>query len=207
MKRSVLNMVVDALAFAGFVLVASTGLLMKVVLPPGSGRLVGEGTGPGAAGKTVTLLWGLTRQGWGEVHFWISVVLLAVLSIHVVLHWSWIVCMLKGRPKEGSGGRFVLGAFALALLSSAAVAPFFSSARKATRAELARESGAPLEARKEAKTIRGSMTLAEAAKALGTTTEGLKARLRLPPVTPDDEKLGRLKLRYGFEMEDLRDKK
>ena len=47
---------IRGLAFAGFVLLITTGVLMRYVLPPGSGRRAA--------------IWGLDRHGWGDLHFW-----------------------------------------------------------------------------------------------------------------------------------------
>ncbi|MCX6998235.1 MAG: DUF4405 domain-containing protein [Kiritimatiellaeota bacterium] len=109
-----MNFVIDALAFAGLVLLAATGLLMHFVLPPGSGRAT---------------LWNMTRHAWGEVHFILALVILGVLSLHLVVHWRWIVCVIKGRPdsKPGAGWRIGLALLALLALIAAAAAPFFAS--------------------------------------------------------------------------------
>nr|MDA3873905.1 hypothetical protein [Kiritimatiellia bacterium] len=51
---------------------------------------------------------------WGTVHFWISVVFLAAITLHLALHWKWIAVGLRGR------GRWVaIGLGAAALLASA----------------------------------------------------------------------------------------
>lgn len=91
MKRANLNFVLDAVAFAAFVLLTSTGVLMRYVLPPGSGHF--------------SILWGMDRHEWGQLHFWIAVVLMASMGLHLLLHWRWIISMVKGRSREGSGIR------------------------------------------------------------------------------------------------------
>jgi len=118
MKRPALNLIVDSLALAGFVLLGATGLLMHFILPPGSGG------GPGGH-RPALRIWGLSRHQWGEIHFWIAVGVLAVLSIHLILHWRWVVSTVSGQEKKSSGPRALLGLLAfLALLSLLAV-PFF----------------------------------------------------------------------------------
>lgn len=52
--------------------------------------------------------------------------------------------------------------------------------------------------------IRGSMTLAEAAAAIGVGVSELKAGLTLPADVGPDERLGRLRRQFEFEMEDVR---
>ncbi len=53
-----------------------TGYILWFVLPPGTNR--------------THILWGLLRHQWGTLHFWISVMLLTVLAVHVALHWRWL---------------------------------------------------------------------------------------------------------------------
>lgn len=100
------NLIVDALGLAVFVLLAVTGLILRWSLPPGSGRL-------SAPHGPVRVLWGLDRHQWGEIHFWISVAFLAVLALHLALHWKWIVCTLKRQPTQASGKRWLLGVVGL----------------------------------------------------------------------------------------------
>jgi uncharacterized membrane protein HdeD (DUF308 family) len=110
MRRPVWNLVVDAVAFAAFVLLTATGVLMRYALPPGSGRH--------------TTVWDLDRHGWGALHFAIAVVFLAALAVHLVLHWRWIANAIRGRPREGSGWRMALGLIGLLALLALAAAPF-----------------------------------------------------------------------------------
>lgn len=78
-KRNAVNFAVDSAALLCMVGLLTTGLLVRYVLPPGTG-------GRGRAGLE---LWGLGRHDWGEIHFWISVTLVSLLLLHVALHWRW----------------------------------------------------------------------------------------------------------------------
>ena len=118
MKRSELNFFIDAVAFLGLILLVSTGLIMRFVLPPVYGGRSG-GEGP-------SMLWGWDRHQWGDFHFWISAVLLIVMVVHLFLHWKWIVSVIKGTPREGSGIRVSLGILSLIVLLVVASSPFFS---------------------------------------------------------------------------------
>ena len=91
MNRSSLNFLIDAAAFVVFLFLTTTGILTRYVLPPGSGRWA--------------TLWGLDRHGWGDVHFWLAVALLAILALHLALHWRWVVCMVRGQHSQSSGAR------------------------------------------------------------------------------------------------------
>ncbi len=106
------NIIIDAFAYAEFVFMASTGLLMHYTLPAGSGHH--------------TTVWGLDRHEWGALHFWISVAFLATLALHLILHWKWIVAVIKGRKTESSGLRFGLGLFGLIALLILALTPLIS---------------------------------------------------------------------------------
>jgi hypothetical protein len=76
MKRNTLNFIVDAaLALVVLGLIA-TGLLIRFVLPPGSGSR--------------RVLLGLCRHDWGDIHFWISFAGGVLLLVHLALHWQWV---------------------------------------------------------------------------------------------------------------------
>ena len=62
-----------------------TGILQRWILPRGSSR------------SGLTWL-GLDRHEWADVHFWLSVLLLVLIGVHLTLHWSWV---------RGGWGRFL----------------------------------------------------------------------------------------------------
>jgi hypothetical protein len=73
MARGVLNLMIDTVAAALLTAMVGSGYILWFALPPGTNR--------------THILWGLLRHQWGTVHAWISVTLIAVLAVHVVLHW------------------------------------------------------------------------------------------------------------------------
>jgi mono/diheme cytochrome c family protein len=83
MNRGVLNLLIDTVAAALLTALVGTGYLLWFVLPPGTHR--------------THILWGLLRHQWGAMHAWISLGLLAVLAVHVALHWRWLVMGLSKR--------------------------------------------------------------------------------------------------------------
>ena len=228
MNRPRLNFLIDAVAFAAFAFLTTTGILTRYVLPPGSGRYA--------------TLWGLDRHGWGDIHFWVAVVLLGVLALHLVLHWRWVVCMVKGQRSEASGIRVALGIIGLAGLLGLAAAPLLAPLERSgtprQAARLAPASGQapqpealpettpsplPLEGTqalpgtqephgssvREAETqgieaIRGSMTLRQVAESTGVPLEYLVAQLGLPRGVDPDERIGRLRKRYAISPDDVR---
>ncbi len=83
MKPACLNFVIDCAAAFLLLGMLATGFILRFPLPPGTQRS--------------HYLWGLSRHEWGTVHTWISFGLIAVLIVHVVLHWQWIDGMIRTR--------------------------------------------------------------------------------------------------------------
>jgi hypothetical protein len=189
MRRANLNFVVDALAFVAFAFLTATGVLVRYVLPPGSGRF--------------STLWGMDRHEWGQLHFWIAVALLVALGFHLVLHWRWVVCMIQGRPREGSGFRVALAVVGVTALAGLAAAPFFARVEQTggpahgMRAAERSEGGIPR--------INGSMALRQVEQLTGVPATVILRELDLPPQTPVNARLGRLRREYGFELDDVRE--
>lgn len=183
MRRPTLNFLVDAIAFVGFVFLVSTGVLMRYVLPPGSGRR--------------SLVWGLDRHDWGALHFWIAATFLAVLAFHLVLHGRWILSVVRGRPHQGSGARVALGLVGLLAILALGVAPLVSPVE---RIEQAGSGPGHLE-RAE---LRGWMTLADVELRTGVPASHVLRELGLPLDERRDEPLRELAHRHGFRVDDVR---
>jgi hypothetical protein len=136
MKRGQLNALIDAVALVGFMGLTSTGLVLRFQLPPGSGGVAGHGFGRGSIGRPLETLWGLTRHEWGDCHYWIALGLLTVLSLHLFLHWKWIIGVVRGKPNDASGARLTIGVFALAVVTLVVALPMLSNTNTITRHEL-----------------------------------------------------------------------
>jgi hypothetical protein len=180
------NFFIDLIAFIGFVLLTSTGILMRYVLPPGSGRW--------------KVIWGLDRHEWGSIHFWISIIFLSILTIHLILHWRWIMTFIKGRPREGSGLRAGLGIVGLVGITALAIAPVVSTVETTAT----KEKGISLSEKYDDIQILGSMTLNEVEQNTGVPIVYIIKELKLPPDIDRDERLGRLKKMFGFTIDDVR---
>ena len=188
MNRRAINFTVDAVAFGCFVVLTTTGVLMRYVLPPGSGRF--------------TSVWGLDRHDWGALHFWIAAILFGVLAVHVFLHWRWMVSIMRGTPREGSGLRVALGVLGVAAVVALAVAPLVSPVESTgERSGRGRRSGV---AEHSSGGVRGSMTLREVEQTTGVPVSYLVRRLGLPRDVGLDERLGWLSRKYGFSIGDAR---
>ena len=224
MQRRYVNLLVDAVGLLLFFGLVSTGTIMAFILPPRMG-----------GGGRATLM-GLDRHGWGDIHFWISVGFLAMVVLHLFLHWRWLWGIVGG----GTGGAN-RGRRGLAILSGVVVlfavmvgGPFLlepgvdesagggrgqhGARRQAGRSHEAAgdsqttsgaqsrsgESSEGIRVRGQVVNIRGSMTLNEVSSQTGISVERLRGALKLPSDASADERLGRLRQQYGFEMSGLR---
>ena len=86
-----INFVIDLISLLVLLALAATGLLLKYVLPPGS------------RGGRGLRLWDMTRHEWGDIHFWLSIVLAVLVIVHLALHWTW-VCAVVARWVSKSNG-------------------------------------------------------------------------------------------------------
>lgn len=106
-ERCKLNLAIEALMMLCLMAMAGLGFLMKWVLPPGPDRRVTYGR------NVELLLSGSGRHQWGTLHLTIGFVLLALLAIHPVLHWSQIVSIYR-RSVASRTARWVIAlAFSL----------------------------------------------------------------------------------------------
>jgi hypothetical protein len=90
MRRTTLNFLVDSLAFVDLLLLAATGVIMKWVLPPGTGGGYGRGFRGGRPPVEAKDLFGLARHDWGAVHFVLALLFVLLIVVHTTLHWTWI---------------------------------------------------------------------------------------------------------------------
>lgn len=112
MRKPELNFIIDSLAFFLFLSLASTGLLIYLILPPASGLSV----------------WGMDRHTWGDIHFWIAITFLALMGLHLVMHWDWIKAKVKGNSKDLtiSKTRSIITILLIIFVLFLLIAPFLS---------------------------------------------------------------------------------
>jgi hypothetical protein len=221
MRKNTLNFLVDLATLLAILSMIGTGLILKYSLPPGSG---GRGL----------VLWSLGRHDWGDVHFWIAVSLGALLVVHIVLHWPWVVGTIR-RLTSRSGARtgrpasMLLNvsciAFFVAIAGAAAGFTLFANDSVTASVAAARAHDAEHEqARLDAPGIgraaagnpateecdhgplhlRGSMTLADVERQTGLPVTTVLVLLELPPGTSPHERLGPLCRSHGLAMSDAR---
>ncbi|NLX14166.1 MAG: DUF4405 domain-containing protein [Phycisphaerales bacterium] len=217
MRRNTLNYLVDFATLLAILVMVATGLVIRFVLPPGTG---------GGRGGRGFVLWGLGRHDWGDVHFWASVVLGVLLVVHVALHWSWVCTvsyrLLRGAEAAGSPSPAKRNAYGVAFLVILIV--IFggftwyagTTVREVASSEDVEEHVRPIDSdhlqdergRDRGgghSLVQGSMTLAEVEAATGVPVAILKSELGLPENVADGERLGRLGRQYDFDMDEVRD--
>jgi hypothetical protein len=87
MTKAKLNYLLDWVIGLAFALSTATGVVLWLA---GSGGYQG---GRNPAFRTTVL--GISRGTWSDLHIWVSLVLVAGVAAHFLLHWDWIVCMTK----------------------------------------------------------------------------------------------------------------
>ncbi len=80
--RTSINFGLDLVSLVVMIGLAATGGLIHFVLPPGTGRFYA--------------LFAWNRHDIGQVHFYLAVAAIALLALHVLLHWTWI-CGIVGK--------------------------------------------------------------------------------------------------------------
>ncbi len=186
MNRSTTNFIVDAVAFAAMMLLGATGALIRYVLPPGSGHF--------------SRLWRMDRHEWGHIHFWIAVVLLCAVALHFVLHWQWIISMIRGRAGSRSAMRMSLAVIGLLALVGLMASPFLGQVQQTGEPPHKMQSN-----EHGAVEINGSMTLREIEEQTGVPVAVILKELGLPSDLPIDERMGRLRKQHHFEMHDIQE--
>jgi len=79
-------------ALLAFLLEVFSGFVLWLALERGDGFRGGRGAAQ-PPGQDEFLA--LTRSDWIDIHDWAGVALLAVIGLHLVLHWRWIVTMTR----------------------------------------------------------------------------------------------------------------
>jgi hypothetical protein len=115
-NKAKINLIIDAILMVLLMAMAGFGLLIKYVLVPGFKRNV-------LYGSDVELYFlGLDRHKWGSVHLWVSLVFIALIVLHIVLHWKQIVCLFKQMVKNHSA-RIIITVALVFLMFILGIAP------------------------------------------------------------------------------------
>jgi hypothetical protein len=203
MRRTAVNFWVDLASCLVMVGLALTGGITHYVLPSGTGNWL--------------VLFGLGRHDYGQIHFYLGFAVVLLLALHLAMHWSWLsgfVAKRLGKDPPSRRARVLagvglLGGLGLLLVGGLAGASSLAEnrfdqggRRKGAASEVASSPGE--EDCPAAAAINGRMTVEEAAAAAGLGTTAFLHALGVPyPVGPQ-ERLGRLKRRFDFSMQEVR---
>jgi len=222
MRRTMVNLVIDVVSFVVMCAMIATGLVIRFILPPGTGGRHAHGLG----GGQIMNLWGMGRHDWGDIHYWLAVVLGILMLIHVVLHWTWICGVIRRIFVANDGASVkpstrILNLYGLGFL--AILLAFFIGFMWVAKnqVETFQEAAGSVDHQQipevypvqddqhetddhEEYAIRGSMSLLEVEAATGISAELIRRELGLPEHVSLNERLGRLKRYYEFEISDLR---
>ncbi len=196
MKRNTIHFCIDVLTLAAFVGLAWTGCLIHYILPPRHGRAKG----------IEMLLWGWDRHDYGQVHFYLAISALALVLVHVWLHWAWVcstVASFWDRAKVPYGKRLIYGLIVFLLLTAGAAGSLIwvNSQVKTNTQEQGRRANESSEIHIERL---GQRSLQELSQISGVPLERFITELKLPADVDTTEQLGRLRRKYSFEMDDAR---
>ena len=111
MNQFTITKVLDFFSFVALMLMLSTGVFLKVTLPPRSGR---------------DEVWGLSRHEWGDIHFSLSVIFLLFMSAHLVAHAKFIKSVIIGKAPTEKYYRIVAGIIGVIALIALAFSPVIS---------------------------------------------------------------------------------
>jgi hypothetical protein len=78
----------NAFLFIAFFMASLSGLVAWLVL--GSGGYRG-GRNPLYNASLLSL----TRHDWSDLHLWAGLAMMAVLTVHLALHWKWVMCVIR----------------------------------------------------------------------------------------------------------------
>lgn len=193
-STATINFIVDGMAFASLIFLLSTGFLIYFILPPGQG---------GAS------VWGLTRHEWGDIHFILSLLFVATMVIHVILHWSWIDGRVRGRQHQKRGLRYGIAAIVLACILLIALVPYVGPRGQDTGNGNRQGHAGKHDLLKPGQgggvsALDGAMTLGDIEKTTGIPVSYFAHRLGLPSCVSPGESLHHLKEIYGFRNKDLK---
>jgi polyferredoxin len=120
MNKANLNFVIDALMFLCMAAIAGLGFLMKYVLLPGRESTIKYGR------RADLSLFGLDRHDWGAIHLYLGFLLLALLVLHIVLHWN-MIPGLFARLVTPSRQRWQIASVYILLTAALLLFPFLIS--------------------------------------------------------------------------------
>ncbi len=220
-KLTNINFIIDAILFIIVMAMGGIGFLMKFILIPGTERW-------DVYGSNVELkLWGWDRHQWGSLHLILGYVFLALLLLHIILHWNQIKCIFNNMVRRRAHRVIITLIFlilSLVVFLFAFFVPFdviavesgqgrkiepqdqikthSQQSIKDSQEKSSRSSGKQ-KGQNRTVMVNGSMTLEEAGEKYRIPADTLKRLLNIPPETSSSQRLGILRKMYGFRMSDV----
>jgi hypothetical protein len=197
MKRNTLNFWIDLISLLAMFALLLTGLLIHYILPPGFG---GRGGGEGLT------LWGLGRHDYGDIHFYLALALLALMLLHVWLHWPWVCATItnllcrKHETPSRKKPRVIAGFMFLSLLILLTILALLFAKSQVQSAPGISPSHDEHTLSPDLTQL-GQKSLAQLSELTGVPIETFIEGLNLPPDVDPDERLGRLRKIYNFDMD------
>lgn len=197
MKRNTWNFWIDFLLLGSVLGLVLTGFLIYWVLPPGSGRL---------------RLWNLTRHEYGDIHFYLSLSMIALAFLHLFLHWKWVLGTFKNilnLRKAGTlnrsqrAGAYGIVVMVVMILGGTGLLLWARSQVEGTPNESGRHQHYKVES-DDSEHITGQWTLRQVARSYEINLEELIQSLQLPEDIDVNERLGPLRQQYGFDLPTVR---
>jgi len=223
--KNKINFIIDVVLFLVVMAIGGIGLLIKYTLIPGSMRWEMYET------NVELLLFGLDRHQWGAIHLILGYFFFALLLLHILLHWKQVIHIFKKlviRPFSRFAMVLLFSLLSIAVLMfGLLLSPEVVSLGRGEgflrmgqiekpNNENTREIIRPSEDEKNEIShdedhhtkesvfkVYGFMTLSEVANTYHVSVDSLKASINIPLSTSNKEKLGRLKRRYEFNMNDI----
>jgi len=225
--KSKINFIIDILMYVVMMAIGGIGFLMKFVLVSGSERWE-------IYGDNVDLfLWGWDRHQWGTLHLIFGYLLLGLLLLHIVLHWSQIKSMFRNLIHKRSKRvalTLVFVILGLLLLLFPFIVDFevaflkqgergrrvdrsrpevnetLVSKQKEDVSTISSEQDSPdkKDVHQESSVdVVGSMSLKELENKHNMPADAIKKFLGIPLSASDNESLGRLRRTYNFNMSEI----
>ena len=165
---------------------------------------------------------GLHRHQWGNIHLYLSIAFTVFVIIHLIFSWKWIKSKTRQVFKKRWGTALILtvvaSIFVLFLFwflyprIPGAYEDYGRGAGREAKQHQLSEEGYPITEERILYedgsvyiTITGQTTLKQVEKATGIPAKKIAAELGIPSKVSMDETLGRLRKRYLFTMQDVRD--
>ena len=203
MKKSDWQYLIDTLLFISIMGIVFIGFLLGLVIPKG----------PSVAESSKYFL-GLHRHGWGNIHFYLSIAFTILVLIHLLFSWKWI----KNKAKQIFKKTWQTSLFMILLLGL--ITPLLLWNFWPKYAETYADQGIGQRGREVTLgsqesilpqegegyiVVTGQVTLADLEKATGISHQAIIEKLDLPKRTKQNETIGQLGKRYGFDLQNVRD--